>query len=66
MTLNGSGNIVATGIFVGNGSLLTSLTTSNLNGLIQNNQLQNDSVTIGSTIFNLGDTKTTIAGLTSI
>ena len=66
LTLNGSGNIVATGIFVGNGSLLTSLTTSNLNGLIQNNQLQNSSITIGNTIFNLGDTKTTITGLTSV
>ena len=66
LTLNGSGNIVASGIYAGNGSLLTSLTTSNLNGLVQNNQLQNDSITIGSTEFNLGDTLTTISGITSI
>src|SRR6056300_130694 len=66
LTLNGSGNIVASGIYAGNGSLLTSLTTANLNGLIQNNQLQNDTITIGSTTFNLGDTLTTITGLTSV
>jgi len=66
LTLNSSGNLVASGIYAGNGSLLTSLTTSNLQGLIQNNQLQNDSITIGSTIFNLGDTKTTLSGLTSV
>ena len=66
LTLNGSGNIVASGIYAGNGSLLTSLTTANLNGLIQNNQLQNDSITIGSTEINLGDTLTTLSGLTSV
>ena len=66
LTLNGSGNIVASGIYAGNGSLLTSLTTANLNGLVQNNQLQNDTITIGSTTFNLGDTLTALSGLTSV
>ena len=66
LTLNSSGNLVATGIYAGNGSLLTSLTTANLNGLVENNQLRNDSITIGSTEFNLGDTLTTITGLTSV
>jgi len=66
LTLNSSGNIVASGIYAGNGSLLTSLTTANLNGLIQNNQLQNDTITIGSTQINLGDTLTTLSGLTSV
>ena len=66
LTLNSSGNLVASGIYAGNGSLLTSLTTSNLNGLIQNNQLLYSNVTIGNTIFNLGDTLTTITGMSSI
>jgi hypothetical protein len=66
LTLNSSGNLVATGIYAGNGSLLTSLTTANLNGLVQNNQIQNPSIIIGNTIFNLGDTSTTITGLTSV
>ena len=66
LTLNSSGNIIASGIYAGNGSLLTSLTTANLNGLIQNNQLQNDTITIGSTTFNLGDTLTALSGLTSV
>lgn len=52
--------------FNGDGSGLTSLTTSNLNGLLQNNQLQNDSLTIGTTSIDLGSSSTTLAGLTNI
>ena len=135
LTLNGSGNIVASGIYAGNGSLLTNLDsdtieitdtgddtdyylvftnsagsgktlrvnetsspgdtftynpstnklsvlrvycgfieadnyigvkTSELTGLIENLQLRNSIITIGSTGINLGNTKTEIAGLTKL
>ena len=38
--------------------------STSLSGSISNLQLANSTFTIGSTLFNLGDTKTTIAGLT--
>ena len=135
LTLNGSGNIVASGIYAGNGSLLTNLDsdtieitdtgdnidyylvftnsagsgktlrvnetsspgdtftynpstnklsvlrvycgfieadnyinvkTSELNGLIENLQLRNSIITIGTTGINLGNTKTEIVGLTKL
>ena len=44
----------------------TGYLTSNLVGLLQNNQLQNDSITIGTTEIDLGNSSTIIAGLTSI
>ena len=59
------GNISAVS-FTGNGSALTSLTTANLTGLIQNNQLQNNSITIGTTPINLGSSSTTLAGLSNV
>ena len=63
LTLNSSGNIIASGIYAGNGSLLTSLTTANLNGLVQNTQLENPYIRIGTRLINLGDTITSISGL---
>ena len=40
--------------------------TSELNGLIENLQLRNSIITIGTTGINLGNTKTEIAGLTKL
>jgi len=43
---------------------VTNIPVSAINGSILNLQLANSSFTIGSTLINLGDTKTTVAGLT--
>lgn len=42
------------------------VTNDMLAGSIANGKLANSSITIGSTTFSLGDTKTTLAGLTSV
>jgi len=60
----------STGVLVAqkmNGDLTnsTGYQSSNLVGLIQNNQLQNSSITLGSTSINLGDTSNTIRNLTN-
>ena len=43
---------------------VTNIPVGSISGAITNLQLANSTFTIGSTLFNLGDTKTTIAGLT--
>ena len=53
-------------LFTGSGNNLTNLPTNQLSGLVQNNQLQNDNLTIGSTNIQLGNTTTTLTGLSSI
>jgi hypothetical protein len=53
-----------TGSFAGDGSALTGTTSVIADGSITNIKLVNDSVTLGSTEVNLGDTATTLAGLT--
>ena len=63
ITFNPStGTLVAQKI---NGDLTnsTGYQSSNLVGLIQNNQLQNSSITLGNTSINLGDTSNTIRNL---
>ena len=59
--ITGAGTLTLTGTISG-------LTTSNLSATagILNAQLANSSITIGSTNIDLGDTATTLAGLTSI
>jgi hypothetical protein len=66
ITYNPSTNKLTVGNLTSNISTSTGYLSSNLVGLIQNNQLQNDSITIGSTEFNLGDTNTVLTGLSSV
>lgn len=57
------------GISINGGTIsATGLTTSNLanNAAIANNQLANKTITIGSTGIDLGNTSTSLAGLTSV
>jgi hypothetical protein len=57
------------GISINGGTIsATGLTTSNLanNAAITNNQLANKTITIGSTGIDLGNTSTSLAGLTSV
>jgi hypothetical protein len=72
-SLGVSGNITAanitanTGVFAGNGSGLTSLNASNISsGTLAQARLANSVVTLGSTALTLGDTVTTVAGLSSV
>ena len=50
--------------FIGNGSQLTNIQTSALDGVINNGQLQYSIITIGTTAINLGNTVTELFGLT--
>jgi len=43
---------------------LTTIPVANINGLVQNSQLQNPSITIGSTTVSFGSTLSTLTGLT--
>lgn len=71
----GAGLITATG-FSGNGSNITNLNASNINAgtigvtylptNIPVTNLTNSGVTIGSTVINLGETKTSFAGLVAL
>lgn len=66
----GTGANTLTGYVYGNGtaSMTASATipTTDLSGTITNAQLQNSSLTIGSTSISLGATAATLAGLTSV
>jgi hypothetical protein len=72
ITLPTSSNSTLTagsGISINGGTIsATGLTTSNLanNAAIANNQLANKTITIGSTGIDLGNTSTSLAGLTSV
>ena len=66
-TLSASG----TGLALGGSAVVTigdtgTVTNTMLAGSIANSKLTNSSVTIGTTAFALGDSKTTLAGLTSV
>ena len=50
--------------FIGNGSQLTHIQTTALDGVINNGQLQHSFITIGTTPINLGNTTTELFGLT--
>lgn len=71
--LTGNQTIVLSGDVSGSGTtaIITTIgegkvTNAMLAGYIANDKLANKSITIGATVFNLGDTRTDIAGLTSI
>jgi len=64
-TITGIINLTATNI-TGDLTASTGYLSSNLIGFIQNTQLQNDSITIGTTEINLGSSATIISGLTEI
>ena len=65
LTYNPNTGITAVG-FTGDGSNLTNLTISNLNGLIPNSKLLNDSITIGTTEIDLGSSNNIISGLITV
>lgn len=66
----GTGAQTLTGYVYGNGTgamtASTTIPTTDLSGLIANNQLANSSLTIGSTTIALGGTTATLSGLTSV
>jgi len=71
--LTGNQTITLSGDVTGSGTTAITttigegkVTNAMLAGSIANDKLANKSVTIGATVFNLGDTRTDIAGLTSI
>ena len=72
-SLDVNGNITAanitanTGVFTGNGNGLSAINASNIStGTLAQARLANDTVTLGSTALTLGNTVTTVAGLTSV
>ena len=66
-TVTASAFTANTGVFTGNGSALTALNASNISiGTLNQERLENASVTLGSTALTLGSTVTTVAGLTSV
>ena len=61
ITFNPSSNTFVVGNLTSNISTSTGYLTSNLSGLLQNNQLQNDSITIDSINLELGSTNSQLA-----
>ena len=66
LTYNPNTGIITAVGFTGDGSNLTNLTISNLNGLIPNSKLLNDSITIGTTEIDLGSSNNIISGLITV
>lgn len=67
VTISGSSaSLIVTGSIRSSGGFTGSISASSLQGSILNSQLQNSSVTIGSTNITLGGTSTTLAGLSSV
>lgn len=60
-------NLVTAGAVTGNGRALTSLSATNIDtGTLDQSRLANAAVTLGSTALTLGETVTTVTGLTSV
>mgnify|MGYP005994161889 CR=1 FL=1 len=66
LTYNPNTGIITAVGFTGDGSNLTNLTISNLNGLIPNSKLLNDSITIGTTEIDLGSSNNILSGLLTV